>query len=54
MMKFLSNPLIFNIIIAILYFMSAVRFAFDKQWIQVLYFILLTSLTLVMCVIIKK
>jgi hypothetical protein len=40
------DPRIFNYILIALYFLAAVRFAFDKNWIQTGYMISAMSITI--------
>lgn len=45
-LQIITNPKVFNYLIAFLYALSAIRFAFELRWLEVFYFLLVMALTL--------
>ena len=46
MFEYLTNPKIFNYLIAGLYGLSCLRFAYELRWLESFYFLLVMALTL--------
>lgn len=45
-LEIITNPKLFNYLIAILYGLSCLRFAYELRWMEAFYFLLVMALTL--------
>jgi len=46
MFEFITNPKVFNYVIAFMYGLSCLRFAYEHRWLEAFYFLLVMALTL--------